>query len=668
MKKNIGETPQDFRSRVARKVDICYGDFAAAKKKILILDNFVYGLPIDMRNGVLMHRPTKIDEAVTAAMMFDNLRTFSSNSNMKTKTRPPMENSRSVPSKPTIEPRENGWTGITCFKCNAKGHKASECPVKRKPFVSVVTAVAPRLFLDVTIFPSGSDRWLVDSGASMSILPESRYEVDGPCSRSLVGVGGLPLKCAGTKKMGLYIGKKALEHTFNVAKTSEGILGMDILEKIRAKVDFAEQILILPDGEKITLLREGQSANPPEESTFVNHCGTGKNAEPIHSITNENDDLEFFIPIALANQSPCIMSRQDAWEELGSKNDIEIKYVPDTRELVEKILRENHRVFEGSGRTNVGIHKIETTPGPPIFQRPYKIPEVYLERADDKIARLFKEGYVQNSTSGWCSPLVVVEKKSTKQVRVCVDMRKVNERTIPDRFPTPNADDILNEVHGKVFSVLDCDQAFYQVELRPEDREKTAFSFRGKLYEFTVMCFGQKNAPATWCRIIRKVVDGLPFVRAFFDDVIVFSQSIEDHKVHLNQVLARFIECNLRLNREKCKFFCKEVDYLGHVVSGDGISVSPKKIDAIEKFPRPDSFLSLNELSLKQLRASWILSEICSWICRNGETSSGNAKKVSQALSMDQRDGNRFHRDEKTFAFSSSADSTRFREDIRSYV
>lgn len=107
------------------------------------------------------------------------------------------------------------------------------------------------------------------------------------------------------------------------------------------------------------------------------------------------------------------------------------------------------------------------------------------------------------------------------------------------------------------------------------------------------MCFGQRNALATWSRIIKKVVEGLPFVRAFFDDVVVFSDTVEEHKEHLKQVLTRFIDCNLRLNREKCRLFCTQVDYLGHVISRDGISVSPKKIDAIESFPRPDSFASL---------------------------------------------------------------------------
>ncbi|XP_059088639.1 uncharacterized protein LOC131884778 [Tigriopus californicus] len=588
MRKGASETPQDFRSRVARKVDVCYGDFAASKKKVLVLDNFVYGLPMEMRNAVLLHHPSKIEDAVTAAMMFDTIRPF--NASNKGKPKVLSEPVKNAPFKAN-DSRESGgnvtnWNTVTCYKCQERGHKASECRNKRRSHVSVVSAATPRLYLDVSIFPNGTDRWLVDSGAAMSILPQNRYSVDNECAQSIVGVDGSLVKCAGTRKLGLYIGKTPLEHVFKVVRTSEGILGMDILSKIKATLDISGGMLLLPYHERIKLVREGSSLPVQPELPHDWESGRKEAELPVHVATNEQDwkegdPLDYLVPISSAHFHPPILNQGDAWEEFGSKKEAEIEYVPGTRELSDKIMEQNRGAFEGSGHTNVGIHVIETTPGPPVFQRAYRIPEVYLEPTNEKIQQLIEDGYIQESSSAWGSPLVVVKKKSNGKIRLCVDMRKVNERTIPDRFPTPNAEDILNEVHGNVFSVLDC------------DREKTAFSFRGKLFEFTVMCFGHRNAPATWSRIIKKVVDGLSFVCAFFDDVVVFSETIEEHKDHLKQVFDRFAECNLRLNRDKCKLFCSEVDYWGHKISLDGISVSPKKIDAIKNFPRPDSFSSL---------------------------------------------------------------------------
>ncbi|TRY61761.1 hypothetical protein TCAL_17201 [Tigriopus californicus] len=144
MRKGASETPQDFRSRVARKVDVCYGDFAASKKKVLVLDNFVYGLPMEMRNAVLLHHPSKIEDAVTAAMMFDTIRPF--NASNKGKPKVLSEPVKNAPFKAN-DSRESGgnvtnWNTVTCYKCQERGHKASECRNKRRSHVSVIRPVA----------------------------------------------------------------------------------------------------------------------------------------------------------------------------------------------------------------------------------------------------------------------------------------------------------------------------------------------------------------------------------------------------------------------------------------------------------------------------------------------------------------------------------------------
>ena len=193
------------------------------------------------------------------------------------------------------------------------------------------------------------------------------------------------------------------------------------------------------------------------------------------------------------------------------------------------------------------------------------------------------------SNSPWTSPVVVVEKKNGK-LRLCVDYRKLNNVTKKDSYPLPRIDDMLETLSGSTwFSSLDMASGFWQVEMKPEDREKTAFVTKYGIYEFTVMPFGLCNAPATFQRLMDTVLQGIlwHFVIVYIDDINIGSRTFSEHLEHLKQVFERLRNAGLKLNPEKCFFFEKKLVFLGHVVSNEGIQTDPDKIAAVKNFPIP---------------------------------------------------------------------------------
>ena len=174
----------------------------------------------------------------------------------------------------------------------------------------------------------------------------------------------------------------------------------------------------------------------------------------------------------------------------------------------------------------------------------------------------------------------------------CIDYRCLNALIWKDLYPIPCIDDILDQLGGKrIFSTLDACTGYWQIKVEEGSHEKIAFTTMDGLHEFCVMPFGLCNAPATFQRLLQKALAGLggdkPFCKVYIDDIIVFSDSVESHIVHLQQVLDRLRSINLKLHPENCNFCYIEVQFLGHVVSVAGISPNPEKVVAVRDFKVP---------------------------------------------------------------------------------
>lgn len=263
-----------------------------------------------------------------------------------------------------------------------------------------------------------------------------------------------------------------------------------------------------------------------------------------------------------------------------------------------KILSKNtkiiHRESDKLSCTTAIRHKIKTVDEVPVHTKTYRYPHIHKAEVEKQINEMLADGIIQHSISPWTSPIWIVPKKldasGKKKWRIVIDYRKLNEKTVDDKFPIPNIDEILDKLGRSVyFTTLDLKSGFHQIEVDPKDRSKTAFSTDKGHFEFIRMPFGLKNAPATFQRAMNHILGDLigKCCLVYLDDIIIFGSSLQQHLDNLNKVLQRLIQANLRIQLDKCEFLQKQCEFLGHIVSEDGIKPNPNKIDKILAWPLP---------------------------------------------------------------------------------
>ena len=264
------------------------------------------------------------------------------------------------------------------------------------------------------------------------------------------------------------------------------------------------------------------------------------------------------------------------------------------KELLFVLLMEYADVFSfhsDLGRTDLTKHHIDTGDSQPIHQLPRRVSPARRQEVRQLLNEMLKNDIIQPSNSPWSSPIILVRKRDGS-TRFCIDYRKVNSVTRKDAYPLPRVDDILDTLGGsKWFSTLDLKSGYWQVEVDSSSREKTAFTTSEGLYEFKVMPFGLCNAPATFQRLMNRVLCDVNWVEClvYIDDTVVIGRTFEQHLSNLGTVLSRLRQAGLKLQPAKCKLCQKEVRFLGHVISENGIATDPEKTAVIATWPVPES-------------------------------------------------------------------------------
>lgn len=269
---------------------------------------------------------------------------------------------------------------------------------------------------------------------------------------------------------------------------------------------------------------------------------------------------------------------------------------PATRIKLMKILWRHKSVFSNTlGRTTKVKCTINTGDAAPIAQPPRQMNTKRRVQFADALEQQIKDGIVEPSISPWASPVVLVPKKDGS-IRVCVDYRRLNNATVKDVYPLPSIDNMLASLDGaKVFTSFDLNSGFNQIVLDPEDRVKTAFTSPIGLYQYTRMPMGIVNGPSVFQRLMDTVLAGLKWIRClvYIDDIIIFSGDHDQHLKDIAMVLERLEEAGLTVKNVKCRFFYEQLAFLGHVVSQEGISPDPSRVEAIQHLTAPTDVKTL---------------------------------------------------------------------------
>jgi hypothetical protein len=199
-----------------------------------------------------------------------------------------------------------------------------------------------------------------------------------------------------------------------------------------------------------------------------------------------------------------------------------------------------------------------------------------------EVEEMLQADIIEQSTSPWSSPVVLVPKKNGKK-RFCVDFRKLNAVTITENWPLPRIEDIFDRLgDSKAFSTLDLKSGYWQMGFTDESKEKTAFSTPDGHYQFKRMPFGLKNAPADFSKLMYQILGNLPYVEIYLDDITIPSKQFNNHVKHVTLVLSILKSYNLKINPEKCSWFADTIKLLSHIISESGVAMDPDKIEAIK--------------------------------------------------------------------------------------
>lgn len=423
----------------------------------------------------------------------------------------------------------------------------------------------------------------MDTGAQASVLVAPIPGVALlPADVRVAGADGHPIPILGAQRIKINLLGQKIFHKFLVLTPKahgSPLLGMDLLCKV--------PMGIYTDTGEAYLRRRPTSSS--------RHSRLGPPTATLRVITEEEaEDDECFPDSFLTQEIDTVR------EEEGALLATKLKHLSDGEaKQVKTLLDRFPNIFSPPGPSGCNLevyHEIDTGDTKPIARRPYPVPYALRSEVERQLRKMQEDGIIERSASPWSAPIVLVKKKSVTpdhtEYRFCTDFRELNKVTKADAYPLPRIQEMLDFLGGnKYFTTLDLQAGYHQIAVCPRDQEKTAFTTMGEHYHYTRMPFGLRNAPATFQRLMNRVLEGLTEKRCavYLDDIIVVGRSWEEHIGNLTLVLARLQEAQLKLQLKKCYFLQHQVEYLGHIISEYGITTDPKKTEAVRQFPVPNN-------------------------------------------------------------------------------
>ena len=356
---------------------------------------------------------------------------------------------------------------------------------------------------------------------------------------------------------------------------------------IDKKLSDLNYILITPDRRKqkqlchVNMLKPYIDRNNPKNVVV----------QPVNVVSSnysENSSIEtdLYENSLYSRLSTARLQNSDILQNLDSKL---AHLQPSQQQDVKELLHEYKHLFgDVPTQTNIMSHDVDVGDAQPVKQHPYRLNPTKAKYLHEEVQYLLDNDFIEPSKSNWSSPCILVPKPDGSY-RMCTDYRKVNTLTKTDSFPIPRIDDCIDRVgKAKYVTKFDLLKGFWQVPLTDRAREISAFVTPDGLFQYKVMPFGMKNSPATFQRMINKVTSGLDGCEAYVDDVILCSDTWEEHIKLMRKFFERLSEAMLTINLNKTEFGLAQVTYLGHTVGQGQIKPVEAKVSAISDFPTPN--------------------------------------------------------------------------------
>lgn len=489
---------------------------------------------------------------------------------------------------------------------------------------SISSASQARTCVSFTALVNGQRvKILLDSGATDSYAKESYVQQpssnvlvrDGPVAYRVRGALGEVSEGRRVASLRLGLGTFAARFTARVAPLAVSydlILGMDFISRHAKSTDWDRGEWALRDADgRVHLFQPSTAASPPSDLFALDHDDptpgeieelTGRQFRRAHG----KQATSTFIVAVMGDGSATVDGEALALEDEADR-------VPPGSSSAEEVVRPANlatsRVLRGQlegtidkylDRFRKGIPcapgvlpevqaLLDTGTARPVEQRGGRLSPAMADELREQVSSLLKKGFIQPSSSSWSSPVLFV-RKADGSWRFCVDYRALNQVTQRDRYPLPVISECLDRLtSAAVFSKIDLTSGYHQLRIAAADVPKTAFSCRYGLFEWVVLPFGLKNAPSVFQRLMNNVLAEFidKFVIVYLDDILIFSDSEDEHAEHVEAVLAALKTADLWLNGKKCEFGADAVDFVGHRVSSEGIAVQQEKVNAIRDWPRP---------------------------------------------------------------------------------
>jgi transposase InsO family protein len=472
---------------------------------------------------------------------------------------------------------------------------------------------------------------VIDTGSNVSTISEETFnklkhttlqqcdvlqiEVANGSTLEVMGYIDAPNVKVGTTEVG--------RQGFVVVKNNRSmLLGMNVLRRlpwmspaIRTRRVLTTQTIQIPANSSATI--------PVKPAGFTARTNRAVLLEPTHGFHGKT--IRTQATLCLENNTQMLIhniSQQDLWLEANEPIGTMTSYIPEQTDAIDvydvrsatpgikltnqqeeafhNVLDEHQDIFSQNandlGFCTIKPHTIRTTDETPIKQPARRLRPELVEKVKQQVADLLNNGVIRESTSPYSSPIVVVKKKDGS-IRMCCDYRALNKKVIQHAYPMPRIEESLQQAaQAKFFTSLDLTAGYNQMAMDSESIPKTAFTpGTGKLYEYLTCPFGLKNAGATFQGTMETIFaeELHKSVIIYIDDVLVMSPTFEDHLNHLKTTFARLRAANLKVKLPKCRFLTDRIQYLGHILTPDGIHMDPDKTKAINEMPTPTSFTEL---------------------------------------------------------------------------